>query len=405
MSKRDSIQNDAHIEWLNANKKGTVEIATGMGKTFIFLHALHSMPKNEKINIFLAETKERKKDLLEQIEKYDKIFDCDTINDYILQFECYQTVYKWENKHFGLVGADEIHDALTPVYSLFFENNTYDAIIGLSAKIDTETTYTIKRGNINIPIKKEYYLEKYCPIIYQYSLQEARTDDLNRDVKVHIIHNVLDSNTKNIVAGNKKVKFMQTEQEYYDYWNKKYMNACSERDYMRRDLFKKIAVVKRTQFLYNLPSKVDICRKLLKHIDRVIVFGNSIDGLLKVTPNVISSRNSDAQNDYYRRRFERNELQHIASFKKVKQGANIKRLNNVIMMSYFSTEKDLIQRFGRIRANPDEEGNVFIIVTRNTVEAGWYINMIQNVEKTYNIFNHTNVDECIKFLKYKQNEH
>lgn len=53
------------------------------------------MPKKDgKINLFLAETVERKKDLIADIQKYNKIFNRNVLNDYILKFSCYQSAYK-----------------------------------------------------------------------------------------------------------------------------------------------------------------------------------------------------------------------------------------------------------------------------------------------------------------------
>lgn len=53
--KREEIQEKAYQEWLNNNKKGTVEIITGLGKTFIAFKAMLSMPFKSNC-LFLAET-------------------------------------------------------------------------------------------------------------------------------------------------------------------------------------------------------------------------------------------------------------------------------------------------------------------------------------------------------------
>jgi len=71
-----------------------VEVSTGVGKTFIALHALHSMKSNEKLHLYLAETTERKKDLLKSIKLYDDIFKVNTLKSYNLKFYCYQSAYK-----------------------------------------------------------------------------------------------------------------------------------------------------------------------------------------------------------------------------------------------------------------------------------------------------------------------
>ena len=56
---RDDIQRKAVEEWLKFDKKGTLELATGTGKTIASLHCLYTMPKNKKLHLFLAETTAR----------------------------------------------------------------------------------------------------------------------------------------------------------------------------------------------------------------------------------------------------------------------------------------------------------------------------------------------------------
>jgi len=81
------------------------------------------MPKNKDVHLFLAEVTDRKKDLWDDIIKYDSIFNTNTLQDYNLKFKTYQSAYKLEGYEFGLVGADEIHNSLTPEYSKFYFNN------------------------------------------------------------------------------------------------------------------------------------------------------------------------------------------------------------------------------------------------------------------------------------------
>ena len=60
-NKRDEIQNNAVISWSEAGKKGTLNLSTGIGKTFCFIKATRLLPKGSKI-LFLAETSQRKFD-------------------------------------------------------------------------------------------------------------------------------------------------------------------------------------------------------------------------------------------------------------------------------------------------------------------------------------------------------
>jgi ERCC4-related helicase len=70
-------------------------------------------------------------------------------------------------------------------------------------------------------------------------------------------------------------------------------------------------------------------------------------------------------------------------------------------MSYYSTDKDLIQRIGRLRDN-GEIGNIFIIRTKETQEEIWFERMMENVNNL-NLIYCTDVEDCLTKLK-KKNE-
>ena len=56
IEKKDIIQKAALKAWLESGKKGSAEISTGIGKTFLALHALYEMPLDWSIeHYFFAE--------------------------------------------------------------------------------------------------------------------------------------------------------------------------------------------------------------------------------------------------------------------------------------------------------------------------------------------------------------
>lgn len=394
---KDKIQKEALKAWIKNGKKGTAELATGVGKTILALHALYSMDKDDSIHLFLAETTERKKDLLSDIALYNKLFNVDVVNDYNIKFYCYQTVYKWKDRKFGLVIADEIHNSLSPKYSQFFFNNQYKAIIGLSATIDRKTKYEIN-GQI---ITKGSLVDEIAPSIYKYSIAQAKEDGVGRILNVYVIYQELNQTTKTIKAGNSRKSFMQTEQAAYDYWDKEHKRSWFIEDEEMKSLKIRITATKRSNVLFSLPSKVKTVKELLNSINgKSILFGNSLDSLLKVTPNVVSSRNSEDKNNYIRDQFDKGDIQIIGSFKKLRQGANLKGLDNCIIMSYYSSEVHQIQQWGRLRQNGDKIGNVFILLTKNTQETIWFEKMTQNLSDFKMIYCE-NVKDCIE--KYNQN--
>lgn len=394
---KDKIQKEALNKWLDNNKIGTCEIITGLGKTFIGLHALYTMPKDNTVHLFLAEATDRKKDLIEDIKKYNKIFSRDVLNDYNLQFYCYQSAYRWKGKLFGLIIADEIHDSLSPAYSKFYENNKYTALIGLTATVSKNTKYIVEGKEIT----KGDFLKKIAPICYKYTVGQGQKDKTARKLNIYVIQHELDNINKNIIAGNSKNRFYQTEYNAYTYWDKEYKKAFYINDPELKTLKIRITSSKRKNILYNLHSKIQNINTLLHNLNsKTIIFGNSLDALYKITPNVISSRNSELQNNRIRYAFDNDKIKVIGSFKKLKQGANLVNLDNCIIMSYYGIDKDFIQRIGRLRDN-GQIGNVFIFVTKNTQEEIWFTKMTENLDNL-RIINCENLNECLTYIKNKK---
>jgi len=390
--KRDEIQNLAVNAWVKADMKGTLELSTGMGKTFCFIKATALLPDNSNI-LFLAETSQREIDIRADIEKFKTLFNYDLLQTHELTFMCYQSAYKTSNTEWDLVVADEIHTSLTHKYSEFYYNNSYKAILGLSATVDKNA---IVSEEDNKTITKGDLLNEIAPVCYTYSLNQAQEDNTTRKLNVYVIMHRLDSVNKTIEAGSKLKRFKTTEKAAYNYWDNEFKKALFMPESIKE--FKiRTSSAARAKVLYQLPSKIESTKELLKHLpDKTIVFSNDVDSLLKVVKNVVSSKNSKLVNEKIRKDFDDNKITHIGSFKMLTQGANLKDLDNVILMSYFSTELTLIQQLGRLRVK-DKEGNVFIFCTIGTVEEKWFNKMIENIN--LNITYCKDVNDCINKIK------
>jgi superfamily II DNA or RNA helicase len=383
---REQIQKEALASWTNNGKKGTVEIITGLGKTKIAMDAIGTLPKSAKI-LFLAEVKDREIELRNEMKKW-KV-------NHKVDFLCYQSAYKLTNKKYDLVIADEIHDSLTVKYSEFYSNNTYKYILGLSATVDRKA-WADEDNNI----RKGDMIKTIAPVIYTYGVDEGQRDGTSRKLNVHVIRHKLDMRNKTVKAGNKKKSFMQTEWSAYQYWSKQMAQAFYMPDNIK--LFRiRTSSAARAKILYNLESKIKATKKLCKKLNtkkkRTILFGNSLEALEKITPNVVSSNNTDTENTNIRKAFDTKKINMIGSFKKLKQGANLVDLDTCVIMSYYSKSKDLIQRIGRMR-NDGTLGNVYIFVTLATQEEKWFESMFEDAS-SLNLIYYNNVDECLKKIK------
>ena len=408
---KSKIQDEALNAWLKAGKYGTTEIITGLGKTFLSLKALYTMPLDRKVkHLFLAEQKDRLRDFISDVTKFNKIYNCNVLQDYDIEFQCYQTVRNWTNKKFGLVIADEIPDSISPMNYKFYVNNKADAILGLTAMFNGSIFYAVNEDSALSEIftggvvSKEQMLGKFAPVCYKYNVNQGQNEGTSRKLNIFIVEDNLNNKDKLVKAGNTKHPFLQTEASAYKYvdilFNKAKNSEYTDESIDFYDWSEKREIElmrlssKRANLIYNLPTKIFTVNKILDATkEKTIIFGNSIKTLKSITANVVSSKNTDKENDSIRSMFDNNTIRTIASFKKLVQGANLEKAGVCIIMSYYSSEIGFIQKIGRLRQDEDKDGNVFILHTLETQETVWLNKMMENAID-YNIFKGS-VDECL----------
>ena len=398
-NRKREVQLEAGKAWKESGYRGTIELNTGGGKTFIAFDAMVDLPKGSKV-LFLAETNQREMDVRKDSEVYLSFFGINPLSHVDFEFACYQSAYKWENKCFELVIADECHDSYSEEYVKFYRNNSYNRILGLSATVRSKRVYLIG----GMEVSKMQLMKQIAPICYSYGIADAQKDGIGRKLNIYIINHQLDGTTKNIQGGNVKKRFMTTERKMYDYYDKLFYQGI----YSKKDSLVKIAMSKRAKLLYTLPSKVEACKQLIRTIKgKTVIFNNDLDSIEKITPNVVSSprhgrskKEQDEFNSILRQKFDDGHIRTIGSFKILQQGANLKRLDNVILMSYYSDNGKFCQRLGRLRVNGDKVGNVFMFVTQGTQEVTWYEKIIDDFPmEEFNVIECNGIDECLNKLK------
>jgi len=358
------IQEEAVNSVINNGMKGTVNLATGVGKTitaFKFLYKIKKKFKKPKV-WFVAETTTRKSTLLEESNKYEEIFGVNPLEDFDIEFYCYQ------GKPSGKVDImilDEIHECLTKEYSKIFLNKA-KAIIGLSATIPTHQLVDPADEN---SITKGELLDKEVPIVYKYNLEQAVENGILSPYQTTIIKHQLDNKDAYISGKLKGKATMLTE--YRQYGKYKWMlgnfNLPSKvRGFAGRNM---------STMLHNLKSKVQVTKDLLSTLEgKTIIFGVRLGILEMITPNVIrgGGKKQEIINESLLNKFNNDEINIIASAKKLKQGKTLKGVENCIIVSYYKELHHLVQQLGRvIRFVPDKMANLYIIETENTFETKW----------------------------------
>lgn len=397
MIDRGKIQSKAVEMWEKANKRGTLEMATGTGKTIAALLCLYTMPKNRKIHIFLAETNQREADLMADIEKFNSLFGKNVMKDYNLVFKCYQGVYDLENYEFGLVIADEIHMGLTPTYSKFFYNNKYDAIVGLSATVERATSYDIGEG---IKITKGEYLDEIAPVCFRYSMKKAVDDNIGRVIDVYLLGLTLNSTIKNVKAGSKLKPFYQTQKSQYEYLNKSFKQSffCRVKSEDERQIIIRNRWKWRADFIGGLVERLNNTKYIVNNIKgKSVLFGNNIDNLLAITPNVVNSKNTAEENDLIRKNFDEGLIETIGSYRMLRQGANLVDVDNCVLLSFYGLETHIVQQVGRLRKNGDKKGALVIVYYKDTYEEDDLVKIL-NFIKYDKLYNFEDSKQLINFI-------
>lgn len=394
--KRREIQLAAGEAWRNSNRKGTVEIATSIGKTWISFDAIMTLPKGSKV-VFLAETLQREIDLYKDIEKYNSVFAVDILEWVDLEFACYQSAYNWEGRSFDLTIADEIHNSISLEYIKFYHNNTSKRILGLSATVRSKKKYIIDGKELT----KFDILQKIAPVCYTYNIGEAQRDGASRKLNIHVIYNELDRTTKNIEGGSKTKKFMTTERSSYTYLDDKYFEYW----YGGQFRLARVYIAKRANLLYSLPSKIRIVKELLRSVKgKTILFNTDIPTLELITGNVIRAARKGEKvkerneiNIRLREHFDNGKIKVLGAFNMLLQGANLHEVDNMIAMSYYSDFGRFVQMAGRLRKNGDKIGNVYIIVTKDSQEEVWFKSITDSIPiEEFNVQYYNSINE-IKF--------
>ena len=379
---RNSIHKDALQKWYEAEGIGTAEVITGNGKTFIAMHALCMIPPNSTV-LIAYERNNRDQSFMVEGQKYKEIFGTNPLEDlgHDITFECYQSYKRLEGNTYDLIIADEIHDSLTPQYGKLYIQTKFTHILGLSATIDTSTTYRTSDG---YEFTKGDLINKVAPVIYSYM-------KFNRDIIIYKVKHEADAKYDVDIKGKKyneesAIEYYKSKLKYYG---------------MRRNSFmiNKI-MAEYSKILYDLRSKIGLAKKILKDVTKgqVIVFGNNISFIQKIVPYVVSYRSGKYQNQQLIERFRKGHIEQIGSFHKLKQGENLGYVDAIIITSYFSKSKDLIQRIGRgTRGGEFGPLKVIIFCTEGTREEGWFNKMMEGLE-----FADYQLVKCNGFMDLKQ---
>lgn len=363
-TKKSQIQDEALQTWTDNNCKGSLAMATGAGKSRCAILAVKYLIEELKVKkpkICLVVPTEVLRDVTWKDE-----FDKWKVKKYYKYLDryCYVSLNKINNEHYDLVILDELQN-LTENSAKFFSQNDCKRVIGLSA---TPPSDEIKKVLVKL----------HCPVVYEYSLDEAVESGVVSPYKINLVEIQLDNLDKYITAGTKLKPFMTTEYNHYQYLSKQILQL----KYAGKQKAAMFAQLNRQRFLGNLKSKTNIAKLIRdKYIkdNRSLIFCHSIAQAEEMCQHSFHSRSKGNSLEDLRNK----KINQLSCVKALNEGQNIPDLDSAIIIQVNSVERNVIQQMGRIvRFRPNHEAIIWILVAVNTQDEVWWNKCSENIDKT-----------------------
>lgn len=374
-SDRSIRQAEGVTKWINNQCIGTLEYATGVGKTRCAIIAINKFIKknpNKDILVIVptAVLKKQWTDLLKS-NRLSKDVTVMVIN----------TAVKRSLRADFLI-LDEIHRVAALTLLKVFQAVNYTMLLGLTA------TFERLDG-------REELLNKYCPVIDTITMEEATLKgwlapsntykvliDVD-DIDIYLQHNksFLDhfsyfdfdwNDAMGCVTDHKnRVKYVQKLIGVQQNLFSETLKECTVHAFAWSR-----ALQARKQFVFNHPKKIEIANKILEARPdaKAITFNATIAQCEKFNSGfVIHSGKTKKNNALTLEEFSLLDKGVLHSSKSLTEGTDVAGLNLAILLHNTSSATERIQKYGRVvRAEPGKTAEIFSIVINNTMENNWF---------------------------------
>lgn len=385
---KDQEQRKALNAWAKSGYVGSIIAGTGFGKSRCAILAIGLViRKYEGKGLLLVPTTQLQDQFKLEFIKwgYEDVLD----NVDIL---CYQSAHKIVDTHYSIVVCDEVHLGLSPVYRKFFENNTYDRLLCMTATLPEEAEY--RELLINL-----------APISYHISLDSCVALGLVAPYDVYCIPVDM---TAEEAATYKKANNLFVHAKYrlgqFDAFNNAQAILANKMpgDKAAAAMFYK-AIKDRKEVVQHATIKLDAAQKIAENYKskKVLVFSgtNSFTDDMAKTLGGLSyhSGKSKAMRERILQKFKNGENTILCSTKALNQGFDVADSEVGIIAGLDSKTLPMIQRVGRLlRLSENKVGKIFILYVRDSQEQKWLENAVSklnnvqwlnSIEDVLNLFN------------------
>jgi superfamily II DNA or RNA helicase len=307
---------------------GIYLLATGAGKGRFMIECAKILKPN-KILYLCNSTELRDKTFIHELHKWDAAYLIPFI-----EFQCYQTAYKYVDKTYDLLLADEFDYSLTPEYSRVYANNQFANKILVSATLDPA---------------KRVLAEKIAPIVFEKKQVELIDKGVLNQINYYFVnYNLSFAENKQYLAFNKQFSVMLQQPR----------SVAREKRLNNLKIYRK-------QWLSNLSTSAEVTKWILSTLkhknEKVLIFCGLSKQAERVSPYTYHSKTDVGEKNL--RAFESGEIKELAVVEKLTRGANIEGIKHIIYNTIDSSMTKLTQKTGRgLRLPAGEKLNVFFQV-------------------------------------------
>jgi superfamily II DNA or RNA helicase len=354
---RDDVQQEA-LDIAISNRRCGLGISMGVGKTRIGLkHMVHNynpmvqyLVVAPKKSIFKSWDDEMVKSEMEGMGKH-------------ITYTTYLSINKHNPNDYDVVYLDECHSLLDN-HENFLGSYT-GKILGLTG------TPPQRKGT-----EKYRMVQKYCPMKYEFSVDQASDTKILNQYKI-IIHHLRLSGVKSLEKNNKKTggKWYTSEIDDYNYST----NRLEEADTMQK---KKFFGILRMKSMMSYSTKEHYAKGMLKHMgQKCIVFANTQKQADLMCKHSYHSKNKNSDENL--ELFSDGRIDQLSCVLQLSEGVSIPNLKQGIIMHAYGNERKTAQRIGRLlRLNPTETATCHVLCYKDTVDEKWVTNALSGFDQS-----------------------
>lgn len=374
---RSALQQAALDAWVAKGRRGTIAMATGAGKSKVFVEAVRQLyqenqlfQRNDQALLVVPTIALRDKNWPKEFAKWNSTHIMETTVKRI----CFASLHL-EKGPYKLVGLDEGH-RITGSNAKPFNSGTAGSVFDVfntQGFAEQVMALTATEPDPDRDKTKADILDAIAPVCFRYPLDQAIKDGIVSDYRIIVIMQPLEAILKEIPGGTVKNPFMTTEISTYGYLNKKAIQAAIAARKNPNSGWAKAAIGKRAQFIYDLPSKTRLAGKIMRRYctgdKRTLVFCGSIDQSVKLCgENVYNSSTDDSALD----KLINGKINTLGVVRALNEGMDLPEMDYGVVVQANANPRDFVQRVGRVvRWREVHTALIWVIVAQGTVDEKW----------------------------------